>query len=532
MVKRTADMASLLDTAAAVHRAGDLARAWTLYSEVLKHDPDNADALHLLGVIASQQGKYDDALDLIGRAISRQGRTAAFHASLGRVFRQLGRAREAEACFRDALRLDPGLFEVMLRLGNIRRERGELSDAETCYRNALARKPDYAEAHANLGVVLKARGQLDQAISHYRTALQHRPDLAPIHCNLGNALRAQARTLEAIASYREAVRLDPEYGDAHLNLALALLLAGEFEEGWREYEWRWKCDAARKVNVLRGGFVQPLWDGTDPAGRRILLQAEQGYGDAIQFVRFTDAIARRGATVIVECQPELKRLLASAAGVAQVVARDEPLPDFDLHCPLISVARILGIGLETMRATVPYLSCGATRSADWSERLGGAHGTLRVGLAWAGAQENSNDRNRSISLAALSPLAAAHNVAFYSLQKGPAGLQAASPPAAMRLHDHALQLQDFADTGALIERLDLVISVDTAVAHLAGALGKPAWTLLEFSPDWRWMLGRDTTPWYPSMRLFRQAYAGDWNGTIERVAEALKQRAANAPRQR
>ena len=515
-----------LQIAAALHRAGDLAGAQALYREVLERDPDNPDALHLLGVIASQQGNHDDARELIGRAISRQGRTAAFHASLGRVFRQLGRAREAEACFRDALRLDPGLFEVMLKLGNIHRERGELEFAEACYRDALARKPDYAEAHANLGVVLKARGQLDEAISHYRTALQHRPDLAPIHRNLGNALQAQTRTTQAIASYRESIRVDPEYADAHLNLALALLLAGEFEEGWREYEWRWKCDAARKINVLRGGFAQPLWDGADLAGRRLLLQAEQGYGDAIQFVRFADAIARRGATVIVECQPELKRLLASAAGVAEVVARDEPLPDFDLHCPLIGVARILRIGLEAIPAEVPYLSGGASRSAYWRERLGGERGTLRVGLVWAGAQQHSNDRTRSLSLAALSPLAAAPNIAFYSLQKGPAALQAASPPAPMRLHDATEQLQDFADSAALVENLDLVISVDTSVAHLAGALGKPAWTLLEFAPDWRWMLGRDTTPWYPSMRLFRQARPGDWNGTLERVADALKQLAA------
>ncbi|MCC7487798.1 MAG: tetratricopeptide repeat protein [Burkholderiales bacterium] len=511
----------LLETAAGLHRAGDLEGAKALYRQVLDGDAGHPDALHLLGVLASQQGEHERALELIARAIARRGDAAPFHASLGQVHSRLGRAREAEAACRTALRLDPGLHDARLRLGNLLRERGDDAAAEACFREVLAARPGDEQARVNLGVTLRAQGRLDEAIAEYRAALAGHPGLALAHCNLGNALQAKHDLPGAIAAYREAVRVEPEYADAHLNLALALLARGEFDEGWREYEWRWRSPGALKWNAVRRDFPEPAWDGGDIAGRRLLLQCEQGLGDAMQFARFIGAAAARGATVILECQPELERLLATCRGVTEVVARGSPLPPFDAHCPLLSLPRVLGAAARPIPAEVPYLAADAPTRERWRARLDAGPAGLRVGLAWAGISEHANDRNRSLPLAALAPLAAAKDAVFYSLQKGPAATQGRAPPAGLRLVDLTGELADFAETAALAAELDLVISVDTAVAHLAGALGKPVWTLIPYVPDWRWQLAREDSPWYPTMRLFRQDAARDWSQPVARAAAAL-----------
>ena len=304
-----------------------------------------------------------------------------------------------------------------------------------------------------------------------------------------------------------------------MSLALALLLQGRFAEGWEAYESR------RQIRRIARdpGFVQPFWDGSPLGGRRILLTSEQGFGDTIQFVRYAPLVAARGGRVLLQCKPELKRLLAGQCGIEQVVTPGDATPAFDVWCLLMSLPHLLGTTLQTIPAQVPYLTPDPHLIDKWGKRTAHEPAGLKVGLVWAGGAHNKNDRVRSLSLGALAPLAQVPGVRFYSLQKGAASDQARTPPAGMEMTDWTPELADFADTAALVANLDLVISVDTAVAHLAGAIGKPVWVLLPLSPDFRWLLNRDDSPWYPTVRLFRQPTRGDWASVIERVRRALHQ---------
>jgi hypothetical protein len=320
----------------------------------------------------------------------------------------------------------------------------------------------------------------------------------------------------AIAAQREALRLRPDFPVAALNLGLILLLLGQDEQGWELYEARFKCEGSPTHN-----FRKPLWDGRPLQGRRILLFTEQGLGDSIQFARFIPQVASRGGQVLLLCQNELKQLLATAAGVHATYDRDEPLPDFDFYAPLLSLPRILGVRMSTMHIQVPYLSADAEKVQRWREQLQQEGPGKRIGLVWAGSPSNSKDAERSIALSAFAPLAAVPGTRFYSLQKGPAAREVQSSPPGLHLIDHTAELQTMADTAALIENLDLVIAVDTAVCHLAGALGKLVWTLTAAIPHWGLGLQPDHTPWYPTMRLFRQQAANDGAGVIQRVAAAL-----------
>jgi hypothetical protein len=331
------------------------------------------------------------------------------------------------------------------------------------------------------------------------------------------------RSAEADASFREALRLQPDQADAHANRGMALLLAGQFEEGWREFEWRWKTAfmATRARN-----FAAPLWNGEAIGDRVLLLHAEQGLGDTLQFCRYAPLITG-GARVVLEVQASLVRLLSRLPGVAQIVARGESLPPFDLHCPLLSLPRAFGTTLETIPAATPYLAADPAEATLWRKRLASLPG-LRVGLVWAGGPRTpvpkliAIDMRRSLTLKTLAPLAEVSGVSFVSLQKSSPAAQAANPPPGMALADFSVELHDFAATAALIEALDLVISVDTSVVHLAGALGKPVWLLNRFDNCWRWMLKREDSPWYPTLRQFRQPSAGDWSSVISAVKDALQ----------
>jgi hypothetical protein len=314
-------------------------------------------------------------------------------------------------------------------------------------------------------------------------------------------------------AYEDALYFQPDHSDAHWNRALLHLLLGEFDRGWLEYEWRWL-----KFPEVRRYFAKPLWDGFDISGKTILLHAEQGFGDTIQFVRFAPLVAARGATVNLECQPELEGLFQHVPGVARTVSRGDPLPPFDIHCPLMSLPRALGIDITNVPNQVPYLQVDQNLLHKWERKLKEYEGCQKVGLVWGGAKTHPRDAERSIPLDALAALNRLHGVRLFSLQKD----IARQASAATGWIDFTAELHDFAETAALTANLDLVIGVDTAVVHLAGALGKPAWTLLPHSPDWRWLLGRDDSPWYPTMRLFRQAVPGDWSGVIGRVVELLQ----------
>jgi len=298
-----------------------------------------------------------------------------------------------------------------------------------------------------------------------------------------------------------------------------LLLQGDFKRGWQEHEWRWKC---RDYPSPQRNFAQPLWDGSALERRTLLLHTEQGLGDAIQFIRYLPLVAQRGGKIIIECQAELRRLFQTMLEKCPIVVRGDPLPAFDLHCPLLSLPLIFGTTLENIPQTVPYLHADAQDVKKWRERLDEHSPHLKMGLVWAGSPTNKNDRSRSIKLQSLAPLGQVPGVRLLSLQKGAAAAEAKTPPMGMELVDYTQELTDFADTAALIANLDLLISVDTAVVHLAGAMGKLVWTLLPFSPDWRWLLERENSPWYPTMRLFRQQVIGDWDNVITRVASALQ----------
>jgi hypothetical protein len=315
------------------------------------------------------------------------------------------------------------------------------------------------------------------------------------------------------------VSLRTDYAEAHWNLALTLLLNSNLPEGWREFEWRLKIPEI----VAPRDFSQPGWNGSDLRGKTILVHDEQGFGDAIQFARYLPMVAERGGNIILGCARETAGLFQTMPAIGRVLTSGQPMPGFDAHVPLLSLPLMFGTTLSTIPAKVPYLTAPAEGVENWRRKIGAGDGRVRVGLAWAGRPTHKNDPRRSMRLDQFAPLANIKSVCFYSLQKGEAARQSASPPAGMQWVDWTDDLHDFADTAGLVANLDLVICVDTAVAHLAGAMGKPVWVLLPFVPDWRWLLNRDDSPWYPTMRLFRQSTAGDWDGVIQRVGTALEE---------
>jgi hypothetical protein len=394
---------------------------------------------------------------------------------------------------------------------------GRTDEAIAACREAVRLNPDLADGHNNLGSALYLAGRIEEAIPEYRRALELLPNDPHFLTNLGLAFWASGRQVEAIEAYREAIRFKFGFSEAHYNLSVSLLLTGQFEEGWREYEYRLH---GRELTSRPRVCSQPQWKGEELDGRTILLDAEQGFGDVIHFIRYAPDVAKRGGRVIFMGYAEQVRLLQGVPGIEEIVTRNPP-PAFDVYCPLASLPGVFGTRLETIPAEVPYLKVDPKIVGAWEQRLGPKRERLRVGLVWAGQPTHKRDRERSIALAQLAPLTRAKDVKFYSLQKGNGASQAGEPPAGMELIDLTAELPDFAETAGFISHLDLVISVDTSVAHLAGAMGKPVWMMLTFVPDWRWLLDREDSPWYPSMRLFRQKKRGEWDEVVRHVAEAL-----------
>jgi hypothetical protein len=379
------------------------------------------------------------------------------------------------------------------------------------------------EAYYNMGTAYYEMRRYEQAAKALSQAVALQPNDVKSLTNLGNALTCLGKLPEAIAAYSAAVTADPLAPDPHWNLALTCLLAGDFELGWVEHEWRFACDSLNHSQL----FSQPQWRGEPLEGKTILLHLEQGFGDSIQFARYAPLVVAAGGEVILQTQSELVRLFKSIPGVSQVIALGEPLPRFQLHCPLMSLPLAFKTLVDTVPSNVPYLwpPSGACRSLP--ERPPDAARRLRVGLVWAGRPTHKNDRQRSLKLAQLLPLADLPGIEFFSLQKGTESCQLLPLAEQWKILDSTHELNDFADTAALISQLDLVISVDTALAHLTGALGKPVWVLLPFAPDWRWMLGRADSPWYPTMRLFRQPALDDWASAIEELRQALRAKIDN-----
>lgn len=509
-----------LRRAANEEEGGRPEQAERLYRRILKAAPGHHGAARALALFLNRRGRNEEAIALLAPIVEPTP-SAPHHFVLGYVFQGAGRLAEAEAAYRRAIELDPNDAQVHNNLGNVLRDLDRAAEAEAEFRRALALNPRSANAHVNIGNMLRRRGELAEAEASYRHAIAIKPDLAEAFDNLGVALQDQGRLDEAEAAYRAAIAARPDFANAHKNLGLVLLLSGRFAEGWDEYEWRWRSGDLAKQPP---NYAQPLWDGTALDGRAILLHCEQGFGDVINFIRYAPMLKARGARVILHSPGPLVRLLRHAPGVDLIVPKGDRLPDFDCYAPLLSLPRLFGTTIETIPAREAYLSAESKLVAAWQDRIGKTP-SLKVGLAWAGSPKHANNHNRSLSPAALAPLLAVDGVEFYSLQVGASG--GLPGPGIV---DLAPQLVDFAETAAALTQLDLLIAVDTAIVHLAGALGRPSWVLLPFSPDWRWLRDREDSPWYASLTLLRQPRAGDWSAVIERARSDLVALAARRGR--
>ena len=477
--------------------------------------PDLAELHVNLAAALKSSGKLDEARGALERAIALQPGSALAHISLGNVLRAAGAADAALEAYEHAGLLAPGDIAAHSNQGLALKDLGRPEAALIRFRRALALNPGAAEVHFNLGNTLRQTGALEDAVDSVTRAVALDPAHNRARANLGVTLRDLGRIEEAVAVLDAAIVRDADYADAHWNRALALLLAGDFERGWPAYEWRWRATA-----MAPRDFTEPLWNGAPPSWRTVLLHAEQGLGDCLQFIRYAPLVAAMGAKVVVECPAPLAGLLESCAGVSEVVPRGAKLPPFDLHAPLMSLPGLLATRADNIPADCPYLSAPASAGAELSgaleEQVGGGK---KIGIVWAGNPAHENDRNRSCDAAYFARLADNPDIALFSLQKEASPETLAQLPLAA---DLAPLLGGFGDTAYAASRLDLIVTVDTALAHLAGALGRPVWLILPHAPEWRWQLGRDDSPWYPTMRLFRQAWPGDWDGLFQRLTQALE----------
>ncbi|MGP0067940.1 MAG: tetratricopeptide repeat protein [Isosphaeraceae bacterium] len=463
-------------------KAGDLAGAEQIYRQVVQLQPTNAQAWYMLGAVNQLKGRADEAV---------------LH-------------------YQEAIRLVPDFPEACNNLGVALHTQKRTEESVAALRRALAIKPDYAEAYNNLGNALHERGELVEAVDCYSQAVRLRPDYIEALNNMGNALRNQGRLSEAMESYDRALEIKPDHAEVHLSRALAWLGAGDFERGLREYEWRFRCS-----QFTMPPFSQPLWDGSPLDGRTIMLYADHGLGDAIQFIRYVSLVRDRGGRIIVVCARPLARLLATCPGIDQVVVEGEGTADCDVFAPLMSLPRILGTTLATIPAEVPYLFPDASLVQHWRREMD-LNDALHVGIAWQGNPHYVRDRSRSFRLDRFEAISRVADIRLISLQKGYGSEQIGELGDRFEVTDLGGRLGDLMDTAAAMENLDLMICVDSALAHLAGALGVPVWVALPFSADWRWLTDRDDSPWYPSMHLFRQRRWGDWDEVFRRITGELE----------
>lgn len=556
---------------------GDLAGATECYQRAVAVKPDYVSALSNLGYALASQGRLAEAIDACRQAIALDPQAANAYNNLGTALKLRGDNREAGLCFRRSLELNPASHETRNNLAVLLFGEGQMQEAIAAQQAVVRDAPEYAQGWSNLCEFLRIEGRLDEALAAGRRAVALNPNSAEAQLNLGVALHLLADFAAAEECFRRSVALRPDFADSHWNLSLLLLLKGEYAEGWPQYEWRWRG------NKLPDDHIKgPRWDGSSLAGKTIILHTEQGAGDSIQFIRYANVLKRQGARVIVEGVDGLQPLLAAAHGVDAYAVRGQPLPPHDCQAPFISVAGILGTRLETIPGETPYLRADPARVEKWRPRVAQLRQApseppppsppsppsppqalaslpspallpslaslpspassgmrpLLVGIHWQGNAKFAFDRDRSMPLAYFRPLAAVPGVVLVSLQKGDgasqiAELQAGPPEGRFPVVDWSAELDSdgaaFADTAAVMELLDLIITSDTSVAHLAGALHRPTWVPLGHVPDWRWGFRGESTPWYPSMRLFRQPSRGDWTTVFAAMADQLSRHALPDP---
>ena len=469
--------------AIALHQQGRLAESERIYREVLQQQPNHFGALHGLGVIAIQTGRPSRAIELIARAVALKPDFAEAYSDRGMALRTLHR----------------------------------LEEAVVCYDRAIALKPDYAMAHNNRGTALLDLNRPAEALASCERAIALKPDLAIAHFNRGNALRELKRPEEALASFDDAIALVPDFAEANWNKSLCLLLLGRFDQGWRLYEWRKR----RNEPVATRSYPQPIWLGEqDIVGKTLFIWWEQGLGDTIQFIRYAKLVEARGAKVILSVQQSLTELLKQISPTIEIIGPDDVPSNFDYHCPLLSLPLAFRTTLNTIPAQQPWLTANEKMRLAWAARLPSTT-KRRIGLVWSGRTDHKNDHNRSIELQQLLPILTP-GAEFICLQNEVRAKDLVALQQFGRIAYFGNDLKDFSDTAALLDLMDLVITVDTSVAHLAGAMGKPFWLLLPYDPDWRWLLDRDDSPWYPSARLFRQQQIGSWVEAIKLVGNELR----------
>ncbi len=577
-----------LNLAMQYHRAGDSQQADAIYVQILAAQPNQPDALHLRGLLFLSSGQPDMALNLIRRAVSESPNEARYHCSLGQALGISGDMPSAVTACRRAIEIQPDYPEALNNLGNALRGLQQIDAAEQAYRQALAIHPEFPDARKNLGLILRQRGQfqeaaeqyravldarkddpiawynlgivlydqgksdeavfayeqsltfrpgfpealnnlgsahrqagrLDKAIECYRTVLTHRPQDIDAINNLATALHDSGDFSAAKEGYRRSIGLNHNLGVAHVNLGMILLREGNFSEGFVEFDWRTRDS---RIPKLLEGLSIPRWTGEDLQGRRILIHAEQGLGDSIQFFRFLAPLLDTGADVTVVVQPGVLRLFRQTNESLPLVSSGEKMPRAEVQCPLMSLPIFLKTTLRTIPSRIPYLRADPLQTDQFRARLAGLGGSFKVGLCWAGMPRHENDRRRSMRLSMLASLGNIEGISLLSLQKGESAQQLQANPE-LPLVDWTAELNDMADTAALVEALDLVITVDTSVAHLAGALGRPVWVMLPYVADWRWLIDREDSPWYPTMKLFRQTEPGDWPNVIQRIESTLRNR--------
>jgi tetratricopeptide (TPR) repeat protein len=524
---------TLFDRALHAAQTKNLAAAVELFDAAIRLESSNAAAHCNRGTVLLELNELPAALASYDRAIALKADYAVAYSNRGNVLRKLKRWDEALASYDRATAINPLHAEVHCNRGNVLKEVGRLEAALVSYNEAIRINSSLADAYSNRGTVQRILEQFDEALASYDRAIAINPRLAEAHCNRGLLLHDLGRHPAALQSFGHAIAIKPDFAEAHTNRSMTLLALGDYASGWLEYEWRWRTELYSREERH---FGRPLWLGKESlAGKTILLHGEQGFGDMLQFCRYASLLAKLGAAVILEVPGPLKSLLASTDGVTRCIVPKDTLPEFDYHCPLMSLPLAFNSTLSNLPAHIPYLHASPEKTLRWQEKLG-ARRKPRIGLVWSGGVRPHQphlwhvNRRRNIPLAQLAALLRP-DMEFYSLQKGELAEAELAEFAAKNAHGPQLitmvdELLDFSDTAALVANLDLVVTVDTAMAHLAAALGKPVWILNRFDACWRWLVDRSDSPWYPTAKLYRQHRSGDWEGVLRQVAEDLSQIAA------